>query len=76
MSSAKKSPARSKRDSKFVDRFTELAVAHLSKLPDEEQERLLKRLKNRVGISDHADRPKPARTHETPAIPLLAQGRE
>jgi len=60
----------------FVDRFTELAVKHLSKLPPEEQETRLTAFERKVATISRDKRPTPSRTPETPASRLVARAHE
>jgi len=60
----------------FIDRFTDLAVRHLSKLPPEEQEARVKAFERRVAKICRDNHPTPSRSPETPATHLATRGRE
>ena len=60
----------------FVNRFTKLAMKHLSKLPPEEQEARLTAFERKVATISRDKRPTPSRTPETPATRLVARAHE
>ena len=60
----------------FVNRFTELTMKHLSKLPPEEQDARLEAFERRVATICRDKHPTPSRTPETPATRLVARARE